>query len=311
MSKQKRYYRKIIRIRAEDSPNVQLGLAEVVAGKEPSHRELVPGILSYAAYMKRRKMWDKVKQCVSLDGEFYEGAEELLFPPEWLNNAEKLYSQIGNRRKAKAIGVDTAFGGDDTVMTAVDEKGIIDYASKKTPNTAVITGEVLAFARKNGVPDKMVFFDAGGGGQAHVDRLRQNRHLVIAVSFGAAASPERKRGLTQIEKKKQEDWVRWAYKNKRAEMYGITSRVLDPNDGGGFAIPLEYVDLRQQLAPIPRLYTGEGQLWLPPKEKDRTRPNLQTMHDLIGRSPDDADALVLAVYGLQKGRISKGGGPVF
>ena len=47
----KGFDRKIIRIKAEESPNVRYALAEIKAGREPSHRILVPGVKTYATYL--------------------------------------------------------------------------------------------------------------------------------------------------------------------------------------------------------------------------------------------------------------------
>lgn len=288
-------YRNVIKIKAQDSPNVLLAEAEKRASKIPSNRIVVPGVITYNDYQRRRSTLDVVRQCVSLDAEFYEGAEVRLYPTEWLNRAEELARGLrGQTRKAKAIGVDPAEGGDDTCMTATDELGVIEQISKKTPDTSVIPGEVLAFMLKHGVKAEGVYFDAGGGGKQHVDQLRSQGHKVNAIAFGGAASFEKRRGRRFLEERKEEDEVRYIYKNRRAEMYGILRLRLEE----GFAIPAEYEELRRQLEPIPLMYDGEGRLSLPPKHKIDPNSTKVTMMDLIGCSPDRADSLVLAVFGM-------------
>ncbi len=164
-------YRKVIRIRAEDSPNVRYGLAEARAGRVPSDKMLVQGVLPYSEYVTRRVVFDKVKQCISLDAQFWNGAEVLLYPPEHLNLAERLYDTLrGKKRVAKGIGVDPAEGGDLTAMCAVDEFGVIEVMGRKTPNTAAIRGEVLAFARKHGCPNESIVFDNGAVGSRSYSR---------------------------------------------------------------------------------------------------------------------------------------------
>jgi hypothetical protein len=49
-----RYYRKIIRIRAEDSPNVRRAMEYVKVGRKPLGEIVVPGVLTYDDYKKRR-----------------------------------------------------------------------------------------------------------------------------------------------------------------------------------------------------------------------------------------------------------------
>jgi hypothetical protein len=86
----------------------------------------------------------------------------------------------------------------------------------------------------------------------------------------------------------------------------------------GFAIPpvnrnssIEaYAEFRRQLAPIPRWTDAEGRLYLPAKKRKGeeeyqdmftggdNRKKVPTLMDLIGRSPDEADAVALAVHGM-------------
>lgn len=302
------YYRRVLKWRAEDSPNVRYGMNLIKKyGEEEVNRRdilktaiLIPGVLPYLEYLKRRATWNKIDQCVSLDAEFYEGAEERLFPPEWLNEAERLDRNLrGKRRQAKTIGLDSGEGSADTTMIAVDELGMIDMISKKTPDTSVIVGEAIAFMNKHGVKAENVLLDRGGGGKQHADVLRSKGYNVRTVFFGEAATAEKKRGMTILEQRKLDDETRSIYKNRRAQMYGILSSMLDPSVGdGGFAIPAEYTELRRQMAPIPRDVDQEGKLVLLPKRNLDPKSDKPTMISLLGSSPDEMDALVLAVFGL-------------
>src|SRR5208283_3041004 len=64
--------RKIIRIKAEDSPNVKLALAELAVGKQVSHRILIPGVKTYEEYARHRRDLDQQRQCVILDADWWE-----------------------------------------------------------------------------------------------------------------------------------------------------------------------------------------------------------------------------------------------
>ncbi|KKN70636.1 hypothetical protein LCGC14_0429090 [marine sediment metagenome] len=294
------YERRIIKIKAVDSPNVRLALAQIRNGKKPTGEIIIPGVKPYDEYLKNKSRWDNVQRCVSLEAEFYKGAEVLLFPPEWLNEAERLARNLGNKRRmAKTIGVDPAEGGDDTVMIAMDDLGVIEMVSKKTPNTWIIVGEVIAFMKKHGVGAENVLFDRGGGGKQIADALRAKGYNVRTVHFGESAVPEKKRGMTILEQRKLNDETKAIYKNRRAQMYGLTSLKLDPSVGsGGFAIPVIYTELRRQMAPVPRTYDEEGRLWLLPKRNKDPKSDKPTMISLLGCSPDEMDALVLGVFGL-------------
>ena len=68
-------------------------------------------------------------------------------------------------------------------------------------------------------------------------------------------------------------------------------------------------ELREELAVLPTLYDAEGRLYLPPKNRQRskkTSANSQpTIREMIGRSPDRADSLALAVYARDGGVTKK------
>jgi hypothetical protein len=304
--------RKVIRIKAEDSPNVRYALAEVSVGKPVSGRMLVPGVKGYAEYLSNRRDWDPIQQCVSLDADWYEGEGVLWFPPEWLNLAEQAAVKIKDqKRTAKAIGIDTAEGGDETAIAVVDDLGLIYLWAERTPNTAVIPGKVLAVMREYWVPPEKVFFDRGGGGYEHACTLRQQGYNVGTVGFGeTVVPPVRRRGLVpQIGVRIGEREERYAYKNRRAEMHGILRGLLNPryNEDGiatrqVFALPMKYTELRRQLAPVPMWYDEEGRIYLPPKQLKADAKDNQdklTINKLLGCSPDQSDALILAVYGMQ------------
>ena len=292
-------YRNVIKIKAEDSPNVRLAVAQERAGNPITGEMLVPGVMDHATYTKRRTTWDSVRQCIGLDAEFYEGAEVLLYPPDWLNRAEGIAANLeGRSRIAKAIGVDPAEGGDNTCWAVVDERGLIDLISKKTPDTTVITGETIALMQQYRVPAQSVLLDAGGGGKQHADRLRSQGHPVRTVAFGESATPSPARRLKTLDERALEREDRYVYKNRRAEMYGILRDLLNPVNEPGFGLPAKYTALRHQLGPIPLVYDGEGRLELPSKTKPNPTSTKVTLTELIGHSPDEADALVLATYGM-------------
>jgi hypothetical protein len=348
---QKGYRRKVFTLRADDSPNVRLGEAQVRAGKKPTNEILVPGLKPYDEYAADRRQWDAIQQCVSLDGEFYEGQEVRMFPQPWLQASIQLAKRwrmthpgTGKQRTtAKGVGIDCAMGGDDTAMCAVDDCGVLELVSKKTLDTNIIVGEVEAFVRRWNISWDRVFFDISGGGKQHADRLRAKGHNVRTIHFGSQPSDEVDLLHRQkSDRKRTQDIVerRIAYRNRRAEMYGNLRELLDPGilalpqkernevlrgimgswhgdeEWGrtdinyyGFAIPPgayddpfkdanAFSELHRQMGPIPLTYTEEGIVWLIPKHKkdiNDERPNLTA---LLGCSPDELDATVLAVHAM-------------
>jgi hypothetical protein len=215
------------------------------------------------------------------------------------------------------MGVDSAYGGDDTSWCICGDRGIIAIISKKTPDTSVIPNETIMLMKKYNILPENVLFDSGGGGQVHVDTLRERGHNVRSIAFGGSATPLKSLGMKTLQQREEEDEIRYIYKNRRAEMYGILMNRLDPGVSGEkdatpkkpFAIPERFAELRRQLEPIPKQYDKEGQLYLPPKNKPASQTGVEskvlTMKDLIGCSPDEADAVVLAVFGLENIAQSK------
>jgi hypothetical protein len=298
------YYRRVIHIRATDSPNIKLALGQIRAGAQPTHEIVTPGVKTYAEYLKDRATQDKAWLTVSHDAEFYEGQEAMLYPAEWLGRAGDVAAMEASRieRHGRAMGVDPAEGGDRTAMVVVDEKGIIELVSRRTPDTSAITGEALAFMRRHKILPENVVFDRGGGGKEHADRLRAQGYPVRTVAFGESVAEEVKRGTARSSYKTRLDIgeSRYAYKNRRAQMYGELRLLLDPSiNPRGFGIPRECEELRRQLSAFPLRHDDEGRLVMLPKDnKQNPDSDKMTLRKLLGCSPDESDALVLAVHGM-------------
>lgn len=294
----RRYYRKVIRIRAEDSPNVQLGLMERAAGRQPSYRNIVEGVLSFYDYEKRRSEWTLDRQSVGLDAQFWKGAELLLFHPGILNKAELIADSLRDKKRvAKAIGIDPAEGGDKTSMCAIDEFGVIEQVSRKTPNTNVIPGEAIAFMRKHNVPPEKVAFDRGGGGLEHADRLRAQGYDVQTIGFGETVTIVPRRSRIWFSERMENREERYVYVRRRDQMYGEASLLVE----SGFGIPAECKELRRQLSLIPRRFDDEGRMKMPPKRAKagvKAKGEGASLMEIIGCSPDEADAFVLAVHAM-------------
>jgi hypothetical protein len=304
-----RHYRKVIHIKAEDSPNVQAALLRKAKGLDPGNEIVLEGILPYDDYVKRRATWDPVAQCIGLDAQFWEGAELLLYPPDWLNRAEMRALELvitAVPRKARALGCDTGEGTASTCWSVVDELGLLELVSLKTPDTSVIVGRTKALVHKWGIPWQDVMFDRGGGGKQIADALRAEGYPVRTVAFGAPVESQMDRFRQAFDDKLDLHEEKYAYKNARAEMYGTLRELIDPSTGNPpFALPASYTELRRQLAPIPLLYDNEGRLFLPPKGRHEVNvtgkaPAIKTLVELIGCSPDESDSVVIAIHAMTK-----------
>lgn len=293
---------KVIRIRAEDSPNV-------IAKSD----DAFPGVLTYSEYLWRRRNWDKVRQCIGLDAQFYKGAENLLYPPDWLNRAEQIARDLGRNGKGSGdwgdekitMGVDPAEGGDKSSFCVGDRLGIISLHSIETPMTTDIVDFSLFLMKKYHITPEDVCFDTGGGGKQHADVLRQKGFPVRTIGFGEAVTLDIKYGSHLASTRRDNKEERQEYLNRRSQMAGELRELLDPSREAGFALPPELhgmdddpeTALRNQMAPIPLMYK-EGRLALPPKHKPTPNYTGVTLTGLIGHSPDEYDALLLQTHAL-------------
>lgn len=228
-----RYARRVIHICAEDSPNVQLAMKECGAkwdgekivypdDRRPSGRQVVPGVLPWDEYAHRRTNWDAIRQCVGLNGQFYEGAELLMFPPHWLNRAEEIARALDIAKRVglrKYMGVDPAEGGDNSAWCVIDKMGIRRMRSFKTPDTTAVTSTTIQLIREYNIDPRDVIFDKGGGGTQHVDRLREQGYNVGSLAFGESVSPPPRRITPGVQTRKEEKEEAYAFKNRRAHIY--------------------------------------------------------------------------------------------
>lgn len=305
------YYRKVIHIGATDSPNVRYALGEKRKGIEPSNTEVVPGLKTYDTYLRNRMMWDKIQQCVSLDGKFYLGHENMLILDEWLDAAAERAKRPINTGP-KAIGIDSAQGGDNTVYTVLDTYKVIEQISKKTPDTTKIIDEARSLMSRYNIPPENVMFDRGGGGKEHADRMRRMGHLSVrTVAFGETAGDPKKhdRGMKTKSHRVDVEETRQFYKNRRAEMYGMLREALQPDAAIPLSIPQEILDrrrsdgkatLREQLTLMPYDYDNEGRMFLPPKRVIAANSKEKSLIDIIGCSPDESDSLVVGLFALRR-----------
>jgi hypothetical protein len=332
------YYRKVEHIEVTDSPNVRLGIAERAMGIAPTYRTVIPGCKPYNEYERDQVTRDEEWLCVAHHARFWKGASLLLFPPEWLNRAGRLALLLQEltgtgrlKRIAKSIGIDPAEGGDKTSMCAVDEYGIIELVSRKTPNTMDVVREAIAFMRKHNVKAESTAFDRGGGGYQHANYLREQGYNVRTVAFGESLILAPQRAKRLFKQRQQVYEGKYVYVNRRAEMYWELSQHVDPihlqqipffarstsakhTDGvalGGWSIPTFFSGvechkhggncLRMQLSAMTKLYDKEGRCRMLPKNRvgkkeTASEKSEKTLVELIGHSPDEADAIALALH---------------
>jgi hypothetical protein len=310
------YLQKVIEISALDSPNVRAGIAKEKLGL-PQTGDIIKGVLSYEEYKYRLKMWDDIRKCVGLFAKFYVGKELRLYPPDWVNASHSFLATCPPTRTGRAIGVDPAEGGDNTAMCCIDEHGLLELQSFKTTDTSVISGHVLALARRWNCPVSMICFDRGGGGKQIADRMKELGYPVTTVSFGEAVNLEIKRVRHQVPDRRENREDKTIYTSRRQEMYAELSNAIDPAwltnfDGQPihgerlFALPQasrgpSYQELLRQMSLVPKKYDEKGRLAVPPKRKkdgakEGGKEVEKSLEEIMGCSPDELDSLAIAYW---------------
>lgn len=214
-----------------------------------------------------------------LKGDFMAGVEDdpwQVIPTAWIQAAMDRWKPLdeyfpkGEPRIMDSMGVDIARGGiDKTIIMprygtwfgpAIKHPGAI------TKTGAITAGLVIAERRNKAV----VHIDPIGVGSSPYDYLKENNVQVVGVN-----NAEKGIGLTKDGKLK--------FVNRRAELYWRMREALDPSNPVQIALPPDE-KLLADLAVVTWELRTNGIL-IQPKEWFKKE---------LGRSPDDADACVLA-----------------
>ncbi|MCA9003673.1 MAG: hypothetical protein KDA70_00260 [Planctomycetaceae bacterium] len=211
------------------------------------------------------------------------------------NFALKLLEQI---LPVESFGLDVAASrfGDTSVLAVGGRYGIRAIHECQFSDTQQTMSWVLETAFSYGVDLEQgivpIAIDWGGGyGNAVGDPLKKRNVNVIEIHGNASSSLDSKK-----------------YANKRAELYGEAARRLDP--AGDFRMmPFALPDnqrLKAELVAPEKIYAGHDgeKFYITPKGRRGSDENYngKTLHEILGRSPDRADALVYCLYALRNQR---------
>src|SRR6266571_7705036 len=197
-------------------------------------------------------------------GEFADAGEGVLYP---LSLLEAATSRViaPSPQDVVALGVDVArsVAGDQNAVAIMRGQRLERVALWRSPDLMVTVQRVLEHATTSGA--KVIACDVGGVGAGAVDRLRQVGRPVDGVAFGGAATDPTR------------------FLNRRAELYWTLREALER---GRLALP-EDDELVADLSAIRYGFDQRGRIVLESKDDVRAR---------LGRSPDRADAVVLASW---------------
>lgn len=303
-------------------------------GKPVPKRPIIPGILSYEQYVERDATLAPADKRPRLHGLFNDETTSKIFPASWLDLAQELGRLLARHNaqlKAKgrrpklgaplALGIDCAMGGGDLSAWAVFGRyGVMHVEVLDTPDTRKIKGQTLRLMRRFRIRPEYVAFDRAVGKQI-ADELREEGLDVNDVGFGEAALEPGKYSNMRAELHAELAKAMRRMVDDQGRPTAKTKRLLDTppdkwhNSWRFVALP-EDADLRQELFVLPTGVDSKGRLRLPPKQPtSRSRGNSEvSVKEMLGRSPDRADAVILAKYAFDRGeehrRLSRVVGPV-
>lgn len=195
-----------------------------------------------------------------------------LFPSEWIDEAMRRWTEAGEQQPMDALAVDVAQGGKDrTVFIARHGKWYarpIVYPGVETPDGPSVAGLVFRYVR-NGAE---VIIDMGGGyGGSVNDHLKQALKPTLYSGSETAEAVRDRSGV-------------FKFINMRAAACWSLREALDPKYGSFLALPPDQ-ELKAELASYRWKVVPGSKIQVLPKDEIR---------QILGRSPDKADALIMA-----------------
>jgi hypothetical protein len=250
---------------------------------QPMTRTFIPSklrdnpYLANTGYLANIQALPEPNRTKLLNGDFLAGREDdeyQVIPTAWIEEAQARWTPNVPRIAMTAIGVDVAQGGDDLTVVAPRRGGwyapLLRKRGKETQQGSDVAAMVVT-VRCDNCP---VIVDAGGGwGTDAVGALERNG--IQTTSF---------KGLLPSVSTTRDGGLR--FYNKRAESWWRFREDLNPDQPFGSAIALpKDASIRADLA-APRWELTARGIKIEDKAEIRKR---------LGRSPDDADAVVMCL----------------
>lgn len=236
------------------------------------------GRVSRSWVEQRRKQWGGTSALFAnrVLGEFAASDQDSVIPLAWVEAANERWlawrEAGGIEEGATSLGVDVArSGADKTVIAVLVGDVVVEIRRASHRDTMSTTGTVAGMVRAR--PGAKPVVDVIGVGGGVVDRLRELRLPVVA--FNASESTDRKDRSGEL-----------GFLNKRAAAWWALRDMLDPANDATLALPPEDTLTGDLVAPKWHV-ASSGRIQVESKDEIRRR---------IGRSTDDADAVVMAAW---------------
>jgi len=210
-----------------------------------------------------------------LNADFKAGIEDSVWqviPTRWVELAMERWTPEGQHGEMDSCGVDVARGGSDFTVISTRYGNwyspLKRWPGRETPNGSVTAGIVVSCLR-DGAP---VHVDALGVGGETIGHLESNGMQVIPVV-----------GYDTLTTNAQTDKAtgKLRFRNLRAMIWWRFREMLDPEIGSRVALPPDSKLKADLCSPLWKLTPGG--ILIESKEEIKKR---------LGRSPDDADAVV-------------------
>lgn len=226
---------------------------------------------------QRRRQWGENSAIYQnrVRGEFYASDEDSVIPLAWAEAAVARWHEWEAAGKPdtgrpRTVGVDVArFGTDKTVLAVRDGPVITELRRYTREDTMQTTGRVKGVLDAD--TSRTAVVDVIGIGAGVVDRLREQRALVVA--FNASRASKAKDHTREL-----------GFFNRRSEAWWHLREALDPSASPDICLPDDEMLLGDLSTPKWEVRSG-GKILVESTDDIRER---------IGRSPDDGTAVVQA-----------------
>jgi hypothetical protein len=194
-----------------------------------------------------------------------------VIPSSWVRAAQERWNNTEPSGIIKSVGVDVARGGGDKTVLAPLRLERFDEL-KKYPGIATPDGQTVAMLVKQVVGEQKpnINVDVIGVGASAYDAISEKHKRVTGINFGSGSDATDRSG-------------KFKFANMRAECYWKFREALDPDYDAAMALPPDRELLGDLCAA--KWSIRSGRIYIESKDEIIKR---------LGRSPDCADAVVLA-----------------
>ena len=245
----------------------------------PQTRTFIPSrisdnpYLSGTGYLSVLQSMPEPLRSQMLFGDFEAGMEDSVWqviPTAWVEEAMLRWTDRKPKGDMSSMGVDVARGGRDRTVLSPRHGNwydkLIKLPGKSTPDGQHVVGQVVAHLRDHAP----VHVDVIGVGSSPYDLLVSGKYQTVGVNVGEKSMWHGKSGKLQ-------------FKNLRSELWWRMREQLDPANDTGIMLPPDQELLADLCAPE---WCMDG--------KTIKVESREEIIDRIGRSPDQASAVLLA-----------------